>query len=90
MFAQKAQLDLKKDHDKIMLVIMFIRSINHRRSANRERQVKRSISKKRKKSKQDLYQAKCKAEKKRFGNVMQENDQKCCMFKIGKRMVKTW
>ena len=76
MFAQKAQLDLKKDHDKIMLVIMFIRSINHRRSANRERQVKRSISKKRKKSKQDLYQAKCKAEKKRFGNVVGRDDLK--------------
>ena len=37
-----------------------------------------------------FHLANCKAEKKRFGNVMQENDQKCCMFKIGKRMVKTW
>ena len=83
------QLDLKKKGgDKIMLVIMFIRSINYRRSANRERQVKRSISKKRKKTKQDLYQAKCKAEKKRFGNVVGRDDLKY-VFKIAKRMVKT-
>ena len=50
MFAQKAQIDLKeKGGAKMMLVIMFIRSISHRQSGNRERQVRRSIWKKIKK-----------------------------------------
>ena len=36
-----------------------------------------------------VYKAKCKPEGKRFGNVTWRNDQKCDVFMIAKRMVKT-
>ena len=36
-----------------------------------------------------VYQAKCKAEGNRFGNVMWQDDQKSDLFKTTKRMVKT-
>ena len=32
--------------------------------------------------------AKCKAERKRFGNIMKRDRQKCDVFKVGKRVVK--
>ena len=36
-----------------------------------------------------LCQAKCKAKRKRFRNIMQEDNQKCDVFKTAKGMVKT-
>ena len=36
----------------------------------------------------DIYQAKCKPEKKRFGNFMLKAAQKCDVFKTAKRMIK--
>ena len=41
------------------------------------------------KARRTVYQAKCKADRKTFANVMLRDDQKCDVFKIGKRMVKT-
>ena len=35
-----------------------------------------------------VYQTKCKPERKKFGNVMQRDDQKCNIFNIAQRMVK--
>ena len=40
------------------------------------------------KARRAVYQPKCKAEKKRFRSVMRRDDQKCDVFKIGKRMFK--
>ena len=37
----------------------------------------------------DIYQAKCKPERKRFGNFMFKAEQKCDVFKIAKRIIKT-
>ena len=42
-----------------------------------------------KKARKGCLQAKCKAERKIFGNVMRRDDQKCDVFKIAKKMVKT-
>ena len=42
-----------------------------------------------KRSRRAVYQAKCKAERKKFGNAMQQEYQKCDVFKIAKRMIKT-
>ena len=36
-----------------------------------------------------VYQAKCTAERKRFGKFMQQDDQKCDVLKVAKSMVKT-
>ena len=41
------------------------------------------------KSRRTVYQDKCKTERRRFGNVMQQKDQKCDVFKTTKNMVKT-
>ena len=43
----------------------------------------------RKKTWRAIYHARCKAEGKRFGNVMCKDDQKCDMFKNAKWMCKT-
>ena len=37
-----------------------------------------------------VYQAKCKAERKRFEKVMESDDQKCDVCKIIKRMIRTY
>ena len=42
-----------------------------------------------KKCRRTVYQVKHKPEWKRFGNIMQSDDQKCDVFKIAKRMVET-
>ena len=36
-----------------------------------------------------LVRRKCKTERRRFGNVMQQKDKKCDVFKTAKSMVKT-
>ena len=58
--------------------------MNYERSKNREKSKEKYLEIK-KKAKKAVYQAKYKTERKRFGNVMQRNDQD---FKIS-RMVKT-
>ena len=45
------------------------------------------VSKRRKKAGRAVYQANCKAERKRFTNVMQSDDQKCDVFKTVKRVM---
>ena len=42
-----------------------------------------------KKFRRAVYKAKCEAEKNRFADVENRDDQKCEVFKIAKRMVKT-
>ena len=41
------------------------------------------------KARRAFYQAKCKSERKRFGNVMRRDNQKCDVLKIAKKIVKT-
>ena len=74
-----------------MLVIVFVRRVNYERRGNKETQVKQIIWKQSKKkgSKRTVYQSKGKAERKKFGNVMRKDNQKCGAFKIAKMMVKT-
>ena len=74
-----------------MLVIVFVRRVNYERSGNKETQVRQIIWKQSKKkgSKRSVYQSKGKAERKKFGNVMGKDNQKCGAFKIAKMMVKT-
>ena len=42
-----------------------------------------------KKASSTVYQAKCKTEKKGSGNLLWRDDQKCNVFMIAKRMIKT-
>ena len=49
---------------------------------------KRKYAEAKKKARMTVWQAKCKAERIRFGNVLQRDEQKCDVFKIAKRMVK--
>jgi len=42
------------------------------------------------KSRRVVYKAKCEAEKNRFGDVENRDDQKCKVSKMAKRMVKTY
>ena len=41
------------------------------------------------KSRKVVFQARCKVERNRFAESNLRNDQKCEVFKIGKRMIKT-
>ena len=63
-----------------MLVIMAFRSIDCRRSGNRE--TLREVSRSKERPRRAVYQAKYKVERKRHG--------KCHMFEIEKRIVKTY
>ena len=44
---------------------------------------------KKKTRRKTVYQAKCRTERKRPGNVMWKDDQECDVFKFAKRMIKT-
>ena len=50
---------------------------------------RQELSRSKGKSMRTVYEDKCKTERRRFGNVMQQKDQKCNVFKIATSMVKT-
>ena len=89
---QKAQLDTNKHGDAGWNDDVSNR-VREKCKLWKERK-QRNTSKERylevkKEAKRAVYQAKCKAERKRFGNVVWRDDQKCDVIKIAKRMVKS-
>ena len=66
---QKIQVDIGKNESGMMLVLVLVRSVNYGRSGK--------ISRRKKKAGTADYQTICKAERKRFGNAMQRDDQTC-------------
>lgn len=82
------KLDMKKHGGgMIMLVIVLVRSGSCGRSWNGK--VSKKYLEAKKEIRRAVYQAKCKSERERFGNVMRRNDQECDVYKIAKGMVKT-
>ena len=85
----KGPVDIKKHcGGMMMLVVVLVRRGNYGRIGGRETNKEKYLEAK-KKAGRTVYQAKCKAERKRFGRVMWRNDQKRDVFKIAKRIVKT-
>ena len=86
MYGQSAQLDIKEHGDGMMLV-----SVSEKQKLWKEWQ-QESTSKEKylepKNFTKTSNQAKCKAERKKFGNNMLQNDQKCDVFRTA-NMVKT-
>ena len=67
-----------------MLVRMLARSKNYRSSGKQENKSEEKYQQAHKTAMRVIYQAKCKAERKRFGNFIQNDDQKCDVKRMAK------
>ena len=70
-----------------MLVIVLVRNVNWKEWKQKHKQGE--VSRIKEKCLRTVYQVKYKAERKRFVNATWRNEQRCDVFKIAKRMVKT-
>ena len=82
LFTKRASYLEKHGYGMIMFVTVFLRSINYGRSRNGN--TKGKYLKAKKKTGRAVYQAKYKAERKRFGNVKQRDEQKCDLYNCKK------